>query len=895
MKSGGKTCMKCGCDMEDEEYEKGEKEEKEEMRSGGMACMKCGGKMHKSGGTVSSCMKCGGGKYTFGGKVNWLKKKVTSNSSEKYASGGMIKRADGSYSKRGLWDNIRANAGSGKEPTKQMLEQEKKIKQEMAVGGEVNRPCPPGWIRDPRTNECVEVPKPTRSDSLFLLNNNKIINDLVKNKGFKFGDKIPNDATLWKNDYNDLVDLTKQTVKQEINYTNREYLLNKLEAILKKDPGVKTGKYSDYVKEPGYFFGTRDYYGGGGEDINFPVQYIHPLITPQYSTDLTKDDGTAVGSHYYDDLAITPVDMLSKEQLKRRNEIYNPDGTYKVDPNLPPVPAMDYKDTVAGQLESMGIKPTYENRKKLAEQHGIKNYTGDYQQNMNLLDLIKADNERQKKEEQYRLQNPISEPDPYKSNEPEIMLYPETINMPTVKPGLIPVNNNIQMVNPTPWNPVFADQSAYQNTIAESTGMEMPNKTKKKSFSFGGAVSSMKKYLYGGEIDNTEMTTDAEMPLSKGAYDVPEPTYDASVVSNESPMQVTDNVTQGTEQLGYKEIVQSFQKKNIDKSLPNWGYAKQEQIKLNELIRKDISAGNAKMDILVEDDIIGDNTLRAMRAYEANGQYTRPEGFKDKWLAEYKKQWNEMQATGKSKANVPKDNNIIEQPKKAESKTMLDEFYNYFNPPSQKKKDKPVGYGTVLRPEETQPKVKSKAAKYSAEKYAKKSGGWPKASLLLEGGIEVSTSDLKRKDFDTYFPISGASKPGSKGVRATGRDNNKSFFDAVEKAQSKRKDGTNNNTSLQLIDKLLSSHKSAILIPKGLDKHGRDLNDIYLQDPFYPDKYHALDSLGVVEGEAIFGMDVEPKVGSLTKRQEEITKIANKKGGYKYEQSPYEYRKSKRY
>jgi hypothetical protein len=42
--------------------------------------------------------------------------------------GGMIKRADGSYSKRGLWDNIRANKGSGKKPTAQMLKQEKKIK-----------------------------------------------------------------------------------------------------------------------------------------------------------------------------------------------------------------------------------------------------------------------------------------------------------------------------------------------------------------------------------------------------------------------------------------------------------------------------------------------------------------------------------------------------------------------------------------------------------------------------------------------------------------------------------------------------------------------------------------------------------------------------------------------
>jgi hypothetical protein len=39
----------------------------------------------------------------------------------------LLKRKDGSTSKRGLWDNIRANKGSGKKPTKEMLKQEKKI------------------------------------------------------------------------------------------------------------------------------------------------------------------------------------------------------------------------------------------------------------------------------------------------------------------------------------------------------------------------------------------------------------------------------------------------------------------------------------------------------------------------------------------------------------------------------------------------------------------------------------------------------------------------------------------------------------------------------------------------------------------------------------------------
>jgi hypothetical protein len=53
---------------------------------------------------------------------------------KKAKAGGMIKRADGSYSKRGLWDNIRANKGSGKKPTKQMLQQERKIKKAQTGG-----------------------------------------------------------------------------------------------------------------------------------------------------------------------------------------------------------------------------------------------------------------------------------------------------------------------------------------------------------------------------------------------------------------------------------------------------------------------------------------------------------------------------------------------------------------------------------------------------------------------------------------------------------------------------------------------------------------------------------------------------------------------------------------
>jgi hypothetical protein len=69
--------------------------------------------------------------------------------------GELIKRADGSYSQRGLWDNIRANIGSGKKPTKQMLEQEEKIKRESKyhLGGDMSKHLAPNGKPSNLTHE----------------------------------------------------------------------------------------------------------------------------------------------------------------------------------------------------------------------------------------------------------------------------------------------------------------------------------------------------------------------------------------------------------------------------------------------------------------------------------------------------------------------------------------------------------------------------------------------------------------------------------------------------------------------------------------------------------------------------------------------------------------------
>jgi len=75
----------------------------------------------------------------------------------------MIKRKDGSYSPRGLWDNIRAKRGSGKKPTKEMLKQERKIKKKAQkkkyyAGGKVKEYLKGGQVKlDKNSNGVLDA------------------------------------------------------------------------------------------------------------------------------------------------------------------------------------------------------------------------------------------------------------------------------------------------------------------------------------------------------------------------------------------------------------------------------------------------------------------------------------------------------------------------------------------------------------------------------------------------------------------------------------------------------------------------------------------------------------------------------------------------------------------
>lgn len=72
-----------------------------------------------------------------------------------------------------------------------------------------------------------------------------------------------------------------------------------------------------------------------------------------------------------------------------------------------------------------------------------------------------------------------------------------------------------------------------------------------------------------------------------------------------------------------------------DRTLPNWGRLKNEQVKLNQLIQNDTSADKPKL--LDTDDVLGKLTGDAMDYYEKKGAYKRPELFSEANVEQYKK------------------------------------------------------------------------------------------------------------------------------------------------------------------------------------------------------------------------------------------------------------------
>jgi hypothetical protein len=160
-----------------------------------------------------------------------------------YKGGGeMIKRADGSYSQRGLWDNIRDNAGSGKEPTREMIEQERKIRKK-AMGGMMGpSDCEEGFTWNDTYQTCVpigqEIIDPRTGENYLKDWYSKRLN-VINNPGYAEAVGAENVKGQTKF-LNQVVPLANEQLS---NYVPTEYV-DEIEGM----PNA-TGEYVDYDRE----------------------------------------------------------------------------------------------------------------------------------------------------------------------------------------------------------------------------------------------------------------------------------------------------------------------------------------------------------------------------------------------------------------------------------------------------------------------------------------------------------------------------------------------------------------------------------------------------------------------------------------------------------------------
>ena len=125
----------------------------------------------------------------------------------KKGGSNMIKRKDGSYSQRGLWDNIRANKGSGKESTDEMLYQAKKIKSKHPDGGKTKSLVQPPVLLDDNIIYATDNP--------FLPGVNKDIIDAKYNEYEKWRREFIHNERMTPEEYYQMYP-TKQEFERKI-------------------------------------------------------------------------------------------------------------------------------------------------------------------------------------------------------------------------------------------------------------------------------------------------------------------------------------------------------------------------------------------------------------------------------------------------------------------------------------------------------------------------------------------------------------------------------------------------------------------------------------------------------------------------------------------------------
>ena len=181
----------------------------------------------------------------------------------------------------------------------------------------------------------------THADSLFLLNK---VQDLYRNldeKNFTVteGTKKPiSNQKSWEAEFPALIDKRENSILREIEFSKKNKhgeLTDEYGNRILDDDLIKRGEVSDYWNNiDDKFYGTTDWLTRGGDDMEYPMTYIHQNIKPHSFQDNTKGNGEnyspSVAAYMYDPLLITPDNLLSPKQLAKK---YDPNYKYNTSNN----------------------------------------------------------------------------------------------------------------------------------------------------------------------------------------------------------------------------------------------------------------------------------------------------------------------------------------------------------------------------------------------------------------------------------------------------------------------------------------------------------------------------------------------------------------------------------
>jgi hypothetical protein len=258
----------------------------------------------------------------------------------------------------------------------------------MGFGGAVKKYREGGPV-DPKKDDQEKMlamhgwPKPTAQDSLYASQRSKELINYYNNNDNTMSKVFGKDRTLHSqlqeldNDYTDFNKYPDKPVKVP---------------SMGFQPRITTRSNVDYRKEQKNPWIVEQREGNAGLlDTNAPFGYYdlrmapHGKIRGMNDNPLSSMKGDMFSVPVYDPIALKPYAMRTPDDHAYLDKTYGSSSTTPT-----PVPQMDYKDTVAGQMQSMGMNPTFANRSKMAEEYGITGYSGSMEQNMKLLDLIKS-------------------------------------------------------------------------------------------------------------------------------------------------------------------------------------------------------------------------------------------------------------------------------------------------------------------------------------------------------------------------------------------------------------------------------------------------------------------------------------------------------------------------